>query len=50
MEPRSRGNPRSSKALEEFDRAIEQVLAESGMTRDELADLLDLSKPLPRDT
>lgn len=37
------------KAIEEFDRAVEQVLAESGMTREELADLLDLSKPFPHD-
>jgi len=37
------------KALAEFDRAVEHVLAESGMTREELADLLDLSEPLPHD-
>lgn len=36
-------------ALEQFDRTIERVLAESGMTREELADLLDLSKPFPYD-
>ena len=36
-------------ALEEFDRAVEQVLADSGMSREELADLLDLSRPLPHD-
>jgi hypothetical protein len=36
-------------ALARFDEAVEQVLAESGMTREELADLLDLSRPFPYD-
>jgi hypothetical protein len=34
-------------ALERLETAIERVLEQTGMTEDELADLFDLSKPLP---
>lgn len=34
-------------AIEQFDRTIERVLAESGVTTEELADLLGLTRPFP---
>lgn len=37
----------SEQALERLEQTIQSVLAQSGMSRDELADLFDLSKPLP---
>jgi hypothetical protein len=34
-------------ALERLEASVARVLAETGMTEDELADLLDLSRPFP---
>lgn len=36
---------RTQQALKQFNEAVDCLLEESGMTVDELADLLDLSKP-----
>lgn len=38
---------RRDEALARLETAIEQVLEQTGMTEDELADYFDLSKPLP---
>ena len=37
---------RTQRALEQFNAAVDRLLDESGMTVDELADFLDLNKPL----
>lgn len=37
------------RAVERLDQAVKRVLAETGMTEDELADIFDLSKPFPYD-
>jgi hypothetical protein len=37
----------SRKAIDELERTAERILAETGMTEDELADLFDFKKPLP---
>lgn len=37
----------SAQALERLEQAIQSALAQTGMSRDELADLFDLNKPLP---
>ncbi|MCL1475528.1 hypothetical protein [Argonema antarcticum] len=49
--------PKKRTKQEEVDRAVKQlsetvqrILAETGMTEDELADLFDPSKPFPYDT
>lgn len=36
-------------AVERLHQAVQQALAETGMTEDEFADLFDLSKPFPYD-
>jgi hypothetical protein len=38
---------RAAEALERLGRTVERILAETGITEDELVDLFDLSKPLP---
>lgn len=35
--------------IKRLDQLVKQVLAETGMTEDELADLFDTSKPFPYD-
>jgi antitoxin (DNA-binding transcriptional repressor) of toxin-antitoxin stability system len=35
------------RAIDDLSRAVNRVLQETGMTEDELADMFDLSKPLP---
>lgn len=37
------------RAVERLHQAVQQALAETGMTEDEFADLFDLSKPFPYD-
>jgi hypothetical protein len=34
-------------AVDRFEEAVQRILDATGMTREELADLLDLSKPMP---
>lgn len=44
--PSSAGRRRSLlDTLDRLDKAVQQVLAETGLTEDELADFFDLSKP-----
>lgn len=45
----SRAGRRESylKSLKALEETVERILAETGMTEDELADLFDLNKPLP---
>jgi hypothetical protein len=45
--PLKRDEEKARQAWDDFGKAIDQVLQETGITEDELADLLDLSKPLP---
>jgi antitoxin (DNA-binding transcriptional repressor) of toxin-antitoxin stability system len=35
------------RAIDDLSRTVNRVLQETGMTEDELADIFDLSKPLP---
>lgn len=42
-------DPRTHEAVEELDRLLKQIYAETGMTEDEFADLLDPGKPFPYD-
>ncbi|MFB2836852.1 hypothetical protein [Floridanema evergladense] len=37
-------------AVKQLSETVQRVLAETGMTEDELADLFDTSKPFPYDT
>ncbi len=41
--------PEAREALERLERTLEAIYAETGMTEDEFADLLDPSKPFPYD-
>jgi hypothetical protein len=43
--PLKRDEEKVREAIEQFGRTIEQILEETGMTEDELADLFDLNKP-----
>lgn len=45
--PLKRDEEKARRALDKFGATIERILQETGMTEDELADLLDLSKPFP---
>jgi hypothetical protein len=45
--PLKRDEEKVRQAWESLGKAVDQVLQETGMTEDELADLFDLSKPLP---
>jgi hypothetical protein len=45
--PLKRDEEKVRRAWERFDETIEHILQETGMTRDDLADLFDLSKPFP---
>ncbi|MCL1464233.1 hypothetical protein [Argonema galeatum] len=38
------------RAVKQLSETVQQILAETGMTEDELADLFDTSKPFPYDT
>src|SRR5688572_14737191 len=38
---------RAAEAMRKFEETIEKVLAETGMTEEELASFFDLSRPLP---
>jgi hypothetical protein len=42
-------NEDSPHALADLDETIQRILARTGITEDQLADLLDPSKPLPSD-
>lgn len=42
-------DPQKHDALEALDRLLKQIYAETGMTEDEFADLLDPKKPFPYD-
>ncbi|MGH2615114.1 MAG: hypothetical protein ACRDJC_07740 [Thermomicrobiales bacterium] len=43
--PMKRDEAKVREAVEQFGRTIEQILEETGMTEDELADIFDLNKP-----
>lgn len=43
--PMKRDLEAARKALDQFDKTVDKILEETGMTRDELADIFDLSKP-----
>jgi antitoxin (DNA-binding transcriptional repressor) of toxin-antitoxin stability system len=45
--PLKRDEERVRRAVDRLEQAVNQVLEETGMTEDELADVFDLSKPLP---
>ena len=46
--PKKRKNKEElDKLLDEFEQATEALLTDSGLTREELADLLDVKKPFP---
>lgn len=45
--PFKRDEEQVRRALGQFGATIERILQETGMTEDELADIFDLSKPLP---
>jgi hypothetical protein len=48
--PKKRSKPEEVKlAIEHLEREIDRVLAQTGMTEDELADLFDLTKPFSYD-
>lgn len=48
--PRPRFTPEEKReAMDRLQATIAQVLAETGMTEDELADLFDLTRPFPYD-
>lgn len=38
---------KTKSSLEQLDQAVEAFIASAGMTREQLADTLDLSKPFP---
>jgi len=45
--PIKRDEEKVRRAWERFGETIDQILEETGMSEDELADLLDVRKPLP---
>jgi hypothetical protein len=45
--PFKRDYERRRRALDRLEQTVNQILAETGMTEDELADIFDVSKPLP---
>jgi hypothetical protein len=45
--PMKRDEEKVRQAWERFGETIDRVLQETGMTEDELADIFDLSKPMP---
>ncbi|MBN3896334.1 MAG: hypothetical protein HWQ41_14020 [Nostoc sp. NOS(2021)] len=45
----SKDSEKKRQVMERFTKAVEQVLAETGMTEDELAGIFDMSKPFPYD-
>lgn len=45
--PAKRDEEKVRQALDRLGATVDRILAETGMTEDELADLFDLSKPLP---
>ena len=38
---------RRRRAIDELEKTVNRILEETGMTEDELADIFDVSKPLP---
>ena len=42
-----RPKPDAKEAMDRLGEAVQRVLDETGLTEDELADLLDLNRPLP---
>lgn len=48
--PKKRSKPEEvERAVKQLSETVQRVLAETGMTEDELADLFDTSKPFPYD-
>lgn len=45
--PFKRDYEKRKRALDELEKAVNQVLERTGMTEDELADIFDINKPLP---
>jgi hypothetical protein len=45
--PLKRDDEKVRRALDRFGETVNRILEETGMTEDELADLFDVSKPLP---
>lgn len=45
--PMKRDEEKVRQAVDRLERTVKQVLEETGMTEDELADIFDVSKPLP---
>jgi hypothetical protein len=45
--PLKRDAEKVRRAVDRLEKTVNQVLEETGMTEDELADIFDLSKPLP---
>ena len=45
--PLKRDEEKVRRAVDRLSAAVNQVLQETGMTEDELADIFDVSKPLP---
>ncbi len=43
--PMQRDEAKAREAVDQFRRTIQQILEETGMTENELADIFDLSKP-----
>jgi hypothetical protein len=45
--PTQRDQEALEQAVDQLGRTVERILEETGMTEDELVDLLDIRKPLP---
>ena len=45
--PMQRDEEAVTQAWDQFGKAVDQILRETGMTEEELADIFDLSKPFP---
>jgi antitoxin (DNA-binding transcriptional repressor) of toxin-antitoxin stability system len=45
--PLKRDQEKINRALDRFGETVNRILEETGMTEDELADIFDVSKPLP---
>ena len=40
----------AKRSMQQLEEAVQRILADTGMTEDELADLFDLTKPFPYDS
>jgi uncharacterized hydantoinase/oxoprolinase family protein len=45
--PMKRDQERVRRAVDKLETTVNQILEETGMTEDELADIFDINKPLP---